>query len=64
MGENESNEAVIIKDSGCKDIQEAVQAIENAGYKLDYLDEETLKAVVGIVASADSVGGQAGHTKS
>jgi hypothetical protein len=51
--------AKLIKSSGCRHIQEAIQVIEGNGYSLGDLDQDTIDTVLGTMASAQSVGGEA-----
>lgn len=55
--------ADIVSKSGCSDIQQAIEMIEKSGYSVEDLSEETLKSVLKVVASAESIGAQAGITK-
>jgi hypothetical protein len=50
----------IIHKSGCEDIQDAIAAIEEAGFSVEDLPEETLQTVIETVASSESVGAKAG----
>lgn len=55
--------AGIISESGCSDIQEAIAMIKKSGFSIEDLSPETLESVLKVVASAESIGAQAGITK-
>lgn len=55
--------ADIISQSGCSDIQEAIAMIKKHGFSVEDLPPETLRSVLGVVPSAESIGAQAGITK-
>lgn len=53
--------AAIIHQSGCSEIQEAIAVIEEAGFSVADLPNETLESVIGVMASAEEVGAEAGR---
>lgn len=55
--------ASIISKSGCSDIQQAIEIIKKSGFSVEDLSPETLESVLKVVASAESIGAQAGITK-
>lgn len=57
--QRESPRAKLIKRSGCSDIQDAIKDMEKHGFSVDDLSPETQETVVGVMASAKEVGGEA-----
>jgi hypothetical protein len=53
----------IVAKSGCTDIQEAVALIQDNGFSVADLSENVLRSVIEVIASAESIGAQAGITK-